>query len=222
MNRFNKTGICAILICCAFNALGQKPIRVPLKKNNLRAVNREIEILSDEHKGRVVRVNAANNPGVVWINDLHFKSGSIEFDVKGKDVLQESFVGVAFHGSNDSTYESVYCRPFNFNAKDSVRKAHAVQYIALPDYDWPYLRKNFPGKYEAPVNSFIDPNDWFHVKVEVSGKLIRVFINGDRIPLPEIPPLREQLDGKVGFWVGDGSDGAFSNLVITGGQWFKK
>ncbi|PZR29177.1 MAG: hypothetical protein DI535_03955 [Citrobacter freundii] len=221
MNRFNKTGICLILLCYTFSALGQKAIRVPLEKENLRTMNREIEILSDEHKGNVVRANAKDKPGVIWIHGLHFKSGSIEFDVKGKDVLQESFVGIAFHGSNDSTYESVYFRPFNFNAEDSARKAHAVQYMALPDYDWPYLRENFPGKYEAPVNSFIDPNDWFHVKILVSGKLIRVFINMDKTPLLEIAPLKKKLDGKVGFWLGNGSDGAFSNLVITGGFWIR-
>ncbi len=54
--------------------------------------------------------------GIAWINDIRFSDGIIEFDVKGKNVLQQSFVGFAFHGSNDSTYDAVYFRPFNFKS----------------------------------------------------------------------------------------------------------
>jgi hypothetical protein len=220
INRFMKAGICLTLTCFSFSSFSQKAIQIPLEKGNLRAVNREIEVLSDKYKGNIVQVNALEKPGIIWINDLSFKSGSIEFDVKGKDVLQESFVGIAFHGKNDNSYESVYFRPFNFNAKDSVRKVHAVQYMALPDYDWPYLRETFNGKYEAPVGSFIDPDDWFHVKVVVKEKVISVFMNEK--PVLEITPLEKPFNGKVGFWVGNGSDGSFSNLVVRGGQWIKK
>ncbi|PKK37458.1 hypothetical protein BWI96_06205 [Siphonobacter sp. SORGH_AS_0500] len=222
MNRFSKGVTGLILMCYAFSALGQKATRVPLEKENLYPVNREIQLAFDKHKGSLVQVNALNNPGVVWINNLNFKSGSIEFDVKGRDVLQKSFVGIAFHGRDDHSYEAVYFRPFNFNAKDSVRKSHAVQYMALPNNDWPYLRKTFPGKYEAPVKSFVDPDAWFHVKVEVTDQLIQVFMNGDESPMLKISPLEKSFNGKVGFWVGHESNGTFSNLVITGSQWVKK
>lgn len=219
INRFMEAGICLVLTCFSFNVFSQKAIQIPLEKGNLSAVNREVEVLSDQYKGSIVKVNAREKSGIIWINDLIFESGSIEFDLKGKDVLQESFVGIAFHGKDDTTYESVYFRPFNFNAKDSVRKVHAVQYMALPAYDWPYLRKTFNGKYEAPTGSFIDSNDWFHVKVVVSKKLISIFMNDK--PVLEIPPLEKPIKGKVGFWVGNGSDGFFSNLVVKGGQWTK-
>ncbi len=38
--------------------------------------------------------------------------------MRGKNVFQKSFIGIAFHGQDDKTYDAVYCRPFNFIAKD--------------------------------------------------------------------------------------------------------
>src|SRR6202035_5510356 len=87
-----------------------------------------------------VHLNEAENPGIAWITGQEFTYGVIELDVKGKDPFQQSFVGIAFHGLNDSTYEAIYFRHFNFQSTDAVRKAHAVQYIADPQYDWPKLR----------------------------------------------------------------------------------
>ena len=57
-------------------------------------------------------------------------------DIRGKDVMQQSFVGVAFHGVNNETLDAVYFRPFNFRSDDPVRKVHAVQYISHPNYPW--------------------------------------------------------------------------------------
>ncbi|HEX3008342.1 MAG TPA: hypothetical protein VHO90_12095, partial [Bacteroidales bacterium] len=153
--------------------------------------------------------------GVVWINDLNFSTGVIEFDVKGKDVLQESFVGIAFHGLNDSTYEGVYFRPFNFRATDPVRKKHSVQYISLPKFDWYYLREAYPNKYENTLTSNVDPNDWFHVKIIIDKDAVKALVNSDNQPCLSVQPLTHNKTGKVGFWVGNGSDGDFANLVVS-------
>jgi hypothetical protein len=47
--------------------------------------------------------------GLVWINGSDFAEGTIELDIRGRDLMQRSFVGIAFHGKGD-TYESVYLR----------------------------------------------------------------------------------------------------------------
>jgi len=88
-----------------------------------------------------VHLNDKEGAGLAWVKNEQFTYGTIEFDIKGKDKLQASFVGIAFHGVNDTTYETVYFRPFNFRANDPVRKAHAVQYMASPNYEWPKLRQ---------------------------------------------------------------------------------
>src|ERR1700722_18765388 len=74
-------------------------------------------------------LSAAEGDGVAWINNLELTNGAIEVDIKGKDTFQLSFVGIAFHGVDDSTFEAVYFRPFNFHSPDPVRKTHAVQYV---------------------------------------------------------------------------------------------
>ena len=114
----------------------------------------------------------------------------------------------------DSTYDCIYFRPFNSNTTDTVRKRLAVQYISMPQYDWQYLRVKFPLKYEHSLTSRIDANSWFHAKVVVEANSIRVFINKDDEPSLTVIPLNNYSTGKIGFWVGNGSDGDFSNLTI--------
>ena len=113
---------------------------------------------------------------MVWITGSDFAAGTIEVSVRGRDVLQRSFLGVAFHGKDDNTYEAVYLRPFNFRATDPARHQHAVQYMAVPDYDWPRLRQEFPEEFENPVDASVSPTDWVPLRVVVKGKTIQIFV----------------------------------------------
>jgi len=146
--------------------------------------------------------------------DEQFKEGEIEFDVKGMDKFQGSFLGLAFHGADDKTYDAVYFRPFNFRAADTLRKSHAVQYISNPKYDWPVLRERFPGRYEKAMLPDIDPNGWFHVKLVIFRESVSVYINRSKVPVLETK-LLSQTEGKmIGYWVGNGSGGEWKNLII--------
>jgi hypothetical protein len=216
MNKF-KIMLCVFgFISFALTTFGQQIITKPeLTQNALQTVNRSISISKHKQNRTVVKVNAQPDPGIVWIKGIQFQSGIIEFDVKGKDILQESFVGIAFHGVNNSTYEAVYFRPFNFHATDTNRRNHAVQYIALPEYDWEYLRESFPDEYEAPLPTPVDPNDWFHVKIIVDDNAVKTFINADTKPVLVVQSLLPHSSGKIGFWTGNDSEGEFANLVIT-------
>ncbi len=156
-----------------------------------------------------------DGPGIAWIGGRAFRYGVIELDVRGCDKLQGSFVGMAFHGTNDSTYEAIYFRPFNFNSSDPVRKSHSVQYISNPKHDWPLLRSDFPNKYEQAVLPPPDPNKWFHVRIEVTVKEIAVFVNGNSKPSLRVEPLEPPVGNKIGYWVGNGSAGDWKNIRIT-------
>ena len=138
-----------------------------LAGGKLRAVNRDVTALEGDKRG--VKVSEKAGPGVVWIEGSDFDQGTIEIDVRGRDVLQQSFLGIAFHGKDDKTYEAVYLRPFNFRAQDPDRHQHAVQYVAVPDYDWPRLRKEFPEEFENPVDASVAPTDWVPLRVVVKG-----------------------------------------------------
>ncbi len=74
--------------------------------------------------------------GNALLKDVYFSTGSIDIDLKGKDVFQQSFLGIIFHGVDSVTYDAVYFRPFNFRSADTLRRKHAVQYMSEPDYPW--------------------------------------------------------------------------------------
>jgi hypothetical protein len=205
------------LTCISLNGLAQTGAVSPdlSDKANFQSVNRDITREEDKSGKTIIHLNAKPDAGIALISDLDFGTGVIEFDVKGKDVLQESFIGIAFHCLNDTTYECVYFRPFNFQSNDPVRKKHAVQYVSLPQFDWSYLRNEYPDKYEHAMLQPVDPNDWFHVKIIVEENRIQVFVNSEARPCLSVEPLTTRLSGKTGFWVGNGSDGDFANLTLV-------
>lgn len=178
----------------------------------LRVVNRQVTKIQDRNG---VRLSPASGNGVAWVDGTDFRSGTIEVDIRGREDMQQNYVGVAFHRKNDDTYEAVYLRPFNFRAQDPIRKQHAVQYIALPEFDWPHLRREFPEEFENPVDASIVSTGWVRLRVVVEGSTVQVYVG----PLKEVTiGVRKlgQLDGgQVGLWVGNVSGGDFANLVVT-------
>ena len=82
--------------------------------------------------------------GIVWLKGINFSTGSIDVDIRGKDVFQQSFVGIAFHGVDTVTYEAIYFRPFNFQSPDTLRRKHTVQYISEPEYPWGQAAERTP------------------------------------------------------------------------------
>jgi hypothetical protein len=184
-----------------------------LAAGKLRAVNRDVTTL--EGRRDAVHVSAKPGNGLVWIEGAELAEGTIELDVRGRDVFQQSFLGVAFHGKDDNTYDAVYLRPFNFRAEDPVRRQHAVQYIALPDYDWPRLRKEFPEEFENPVDASIVPTDWVPLRIVVKGRTIQVFVGQVKTPALAVRKLGSHDRGLVGLWTGNNSEGDFANLRIT-------
>lgn len=166
-------------------------------------------ILEDD----VVHLNGQPGDGLLWINDLVFRNGTIEVDIKGIDQRGLSFVGIAFHVLNDSTFDAIYFRPFNF--KSPERNGHSVQYISHPKNTWYFLRENFPEKYENPVSPVPDPTDWFHATIEIEYPEVKVFVNDAIEPSLVIRQLSSRKAGLLGFWVGNNSEGWFRNLKIT-------
>ncbi len=201
-----------LAIICFVSAAAVGGQNVNLASATLRPVNRQVSRIQ-ERGG--VHVSAGAGPGVAWIEGTDFAEGTLEVDVRGKDVLQQSFVGIAFHRKDDQTYESVYLRPFNFQATDSARHNHAVQYMQVPEFDWPVLREKFPEEFERPVAAAVKPTDWVPLKVIVRGGRVQVFAGAVATPTMDVRPLGQLQHGAVGLWVGNNSDGDFANLRVT-------
>ena len=163
--------------------------------------------------GEEFHLDVQKGSGYAKIKDMDFTNGVIELEIKGKDKRGRSFVGLAFHGVNDSTYDAVYFRPFNFLSE--TKAANAVQYISHPKNTWHSLRKAFPGNYESTMDSKPDPNNWFKIKIVVNYPHIKVFTEGIETPILEVKQLSKQKHGWIGIWAGNGSEGWFRNIKIT-------
>ena len=110
------------------------------QKDKLTIINRGITAI-DSLSYQYIQVSENENEGIIWLPLNDFKTGTIKIEMRSKHVLQKSFIGVAFHGQDNTTYDAIYCRPFNFLVTDSVRKIHAIQYVSHPIYTWKKLRE---------------------------------------------------------------------------------
>jgi hypothetical protein len=213
-----STFACVVEFSAASRVLAQKKAIEPdlaalAEGKGLKVFNRSLSVLNDgARKG--VRLSESPGDGVAYLDGVEFTNGAIEFDIRGKDVQQQSFVGVVFHGLDEKTYDAVYFRPFNFKTEDQARRIRAVQYISHPTYTWQKLRTEQPGKYEKPVNPVPDPNGWFQARIVVASPKVSVFVNDGKEPSLVVEQLSDRKKGLVGLWVGNTSGGDFANFKI--------
>src|SRR5207247_3515533 len=184
-----------------------------IEPKDVQVFNRSASGLSDGTR-RGLHLSESPGDGVAYLRGVEFSNGTIECDIKGKDVQGQSFVGIAFHGVDSTTYDAIYFRPFNFKTPDPARHSHAVQYISHPTYTWQKLRAERPGAFEQPVSPAPDPNAWLHVRVVVASPKVSVFVGDAKQPSRGVTQLSARTKGLVGLWAGHGSGGAFADLRI--------
>lgn len=161
-----------------------------------------------------VRFPEGSGGGIACLKGIEFANGSIEVDIKGKDLQQQSFIGVVFHCLDKETHDAIYFRPFNFKAEDPARQLRAVQYVSHPAYPWDKLRKDHPGKYEQAVTPVPDPNDWFRARILVASPKVSVFVHGAKEPSLVVDQLSSRRKGLLGLWAGGSAGADFANLRV--------
>ncbi|MFH1574298.1 MAG: hypothetical protein ABIG68_09960 [Acidobacteriota bacterium] len=176
-------------------------------------VNRGVTAIEDSGR-KAVRFDGRPGSGIAWLEGVSFSEGVIEFDVRGQDVEQRSFVGIVFHGVDDNTFDAVYFRPFNFKSPDPAKAGHSVQYVSHPEFTWQKLRAEKPDQYEQPVRPVPDPNGWFHARLVIDGSKVSVSVNDAKEPSLVIEKLGGRREGRVGLFVGNNSGGDFANLRL--------
>jgi len=157
--------------------------------------------------------NTPSDIGLALVEGLEFTEGALEIDLKGQGKEKRIFLGVAFAAVDGKTFEAVYFRPFNFMAEDAPFRERAVQYVAWPEHTWEKLRHGKPGVYEAAVKPVPDSSGWFHARIDVSQKKVRVWVDDAKEPCLVVDRLSNREAGKVGLWV-DSRGGAFANLKV--------
>jgi hypothetical protein len=157
---------------------------------------------------------AISTKGIVWLRRVRFAEGTIDIDLRGKNVFLQSFLGIAFHAPDTSSYDVVYFRPFNFRHSDTSRRRWSVQYMTIPDYPWDKLRKEHPLIYENAVTPVPEPDAWLHVTIQLKDGWLSVYVDHSAQASLHVHLLNDRKDGMLALW-DDELSGDFANLAIT-------
>ena len=71
--------------------------------------------------------------------------------------------------------------------------------------------------YENPLPNPPNPDLFFKARIEISKPEVRVYVNDEIEPCLVVNELTDRTGGRVGLWMGNGSDGSFAELVIRRG-----
>ncbi len=157
---------------------------------------------------------AITTKGIIWLKGIDFRDGVVDIDLRGKDVFLQSFLGIAFHGTDTTHCNIIYFRPFNFRNTDSARWKWSLAYMQIPDYNYARLRKEHPGVYENRIVPPPRADDWFHATIVINGRIAKVYVNHNETPSLEVTMLGGRSDGLFGLY-SDGLTNDFANLTIT-------
>lgn len=146
--------------------------------------------------------------------------GTIEATLAG-DTLPDAptgargFVGIAFHiGAAAEPYEVIWLRPTNGRADDQLRRNHSVQYASYPDHWWDRLREQSPGVYESYVD--LVPGAATDVRITIAGTQARLYVHRAEQATLVVNDLKlGSRSGRVGIWIGAGTDAHVMCLRIT-------
>ena len=155
-----------------------------------------------EHRGvQAIEIPRLPTRPEAVLKGLTFTNGTIEVDVEGTTGLGPS---IGFHRRDSATYELFYVRPQPECATkpDCVQYAPVTKNVLLWDI---YPEPQAPARYV--------PGQWNHVKLVVSGRRLRVWVNGGA---PALDVTRLEGDAHEGAIVLQGT-GFLANVKVTPG-----
>ena len=140
------------------------------------------------------------NSGDAALKDVTFSDGTIEFDV---NTIGRGAPGIAFRQQDERNFELLYLRP---DPNCPAFRA-CIQYA--PQTHGVLLWDLFP-QYEnrAPLRE----NGWNHIRMVISGRRMKVFVNDATSPTLEVGRLEgDAVKGGLRLQ----GPGTFANMVIT-------
>ncbi|HEY0434602.1 MAG TPA: family 16 glycoside hydrolase, partial [Chitinophagaceae bacterium] len=206
-----KKFLLAILLPLTLHCAGQKSrsgkaatseIQIPMQASAWIYDTASIEFATID--GRAAARPKKDHNLQMLLKDQVFSNGTIEFDIK---LDRMGFNGINFRQSDDGkTADNFYVRYFGPSVPE--RKT-TLQYAAIVDEMsiW-----DLTDEYQAPGQ--LNEGEWNHVKLVVSGKQMKAFVNDMTTAALWVPELEGGLDqGAISLAGGT----AYSNVVLRPG-----
>jgi len=225
MNLVRVSSIAILAICCSgtLSAESSQEIRLDaIERLELHHLKADVVTYLGHSAVRVVNtelVGSDYGEGLAIVRGASLQDGRIEATLSGDTAPNappqlRGFVGIAFRLTDRSHFECLYVRPKNGRSEDQLQRNHSTQYISIPGFPWDKLRHETPGKYESYVD--LVPGQWTTLKIEVKGKIARLYINGAEQPTLIVNDLKQPVsNGGVALWVGQGTIAHFADLRVT-------
>lgn len=181
----------------AGTAVDSTPVTIALKAANWQFPDGKAEFL--EYKSRPALKLASGAQAV--LKDIDLANGTIEMDIELNDPV---FNHIFFRYNSDQETECIY---FRNGRAGKPKDGDALQYA-------PFIKGvnmwNMYFRYQTNVDFKL--HEWTHVKIVLSGKQMRVYVNNNPSPTLAIPMLEGNVShGTIAFR----GNLAISNLVVT-------
>jgi hypothetical protein len=142
----------------------------------------------DDHLGRKALFLRGQSPPAL-VSGADLVDGTIEFDLSA--MPDGNFFGLVFRYADPFYHENVYFRLHRSGSFEAVQYAPRVNSTAG---SW-QLYPEFMAQATLPVGS------WVHVRAEITGQGMTLFVGDSTKPLIVVPRLRGATErGRVGFW----------------------
>jgi hypothetical protein len=192
----NRIALCVCVLSALPIARGAEPITIPMTADRWQTKeNAEFFRQQGFHDG-LMRLNSGN----AVLKDIAFRDGAIEFDV---NTIGRGAPGIAFRQQDEGNFELLYLRP------DPACPAFGACVQYTPQMHGVLLWDLFP-EYQARAQ--LRENGWNHIRMVVSGRRMKVFVNDAPSPTLEVGRLAgETMSGGLRLQ----GPATFANLVIT-------
>ena len=137
------------------------------RRRRPKADNRQVTLASEDGR-TLLRLDEREGDGVAWWPDLVMADGTIEVDIRGKDVMQRSFVGVASTGwTRRPTTRSIFAH--SISGRPTRLAARGLfSTLRIPTHTGTASRGTARCLRHAVLPS--DPTQWFHARIVVASQ----------------------------------------------------
>ena len=143
------------------------------------------------------------NKGVALARNVALENGSIEYDMAATPV--SNFVGASFRALSVKFSEVVFFRLNQSGTTEAIQYAPALSGVAAA---WQVFHGD-----GANASAAIPRERWFHVKIELDGRVARIYFDTATTPTLTVRRLAGTGGRGLGVWTGAFGRGAyFSNI----------